>query len=99
VRICTRNSSEGPPTTITQSGVALVPRRVFCCLVNALRYCRGITVEFEFAAGTITLPGRTQIRQHQISVNDGIVEALTSVELEYGQSRAPMVGEVSAQRS
>ena len=60
----------------------VVPRRVFCGLVNVLRYCRGKTVEFDFSAGTITLSGRTQIRHPQISVSDGTAEALTSVELE-----------------
>ena len=72
LKISSRNSSEGLPTTITQSGVALVPHRVFCCLVNALRYCRGITVEFDFSAGTITLSGRTQIRHPRISLSDGL---------------------------
>ena len=78
LEIRTGNSSEAVPTTITQSGRALIPRRVFCCLVNALRYCRGKTVQFDFSAGTITLSGRTQIRHPQISVNDETVEARTA---------------------
>jgi hypothetical protein len=82
LEIRTRTSSEALPTTITQSGRALVPRRAFCGLVNALRYCRGKTVQFDFSAGTITFSGRTQIRHPQICVNGETVEALTSIELE-----------------
>jgi hypothetical protein len=36
LEIRTGNSSEAVPTTIIKSGRALIPRRVFCCLVNAL---------------------------------------------------------------
>jgi hypothetical protein len=82
LEIRTRTSSEALPTTITQSGRALVPRRVFCGLVNALRYCRGKTIQFDISAGTITLSGRTQIRHPQISVSDGTMESLTAVDLE-----------------
>jgi hypothetical protein len=82
LEIRTWTSSEALPTTITHSGRAVIPRRVFCCLVNALRYCPGKTVELDFSPGTIKLSGRTQIRHPQISVSDGTLEAPTSVELE-----------------
>jgi hypothetical protein len=71
LEIRTGTSSEALPTTIYQSGRALMPRRVFCCLVNALRYCRGKTVEFDFSAGTVTLSGRTQIRHPRIDIRNG----------------------------
>jgi hypothetical protein len=82
LEIRTGTSSEALPTTIYQSGRAVIPRRVFCCLVNALLYCRGKTAQFDFSAGTITFSGRTQIRHPQISVSDRTLEAPTSVELE-----------------
>jgi hypothetical protein len=82
LEIRTENSAETLPTTITKSGRALIPRRIFCCLVNTLRYSEGRTVEFGFSAGIITLSGRTQIRHPQISVSDGTLEARTAVDLE-----------------
>jgi len=72
LKLITENASEGSRTTINPSGRVQVPRTVFCCLVKALRYHRGSTIDFECSPGTITISGRTQIRHRGISVREGV---------------------------
>ena len=68
LKISTGNSSEVLAATIHRSGQATVPRLVFCCLVRALRYCRGRSIDFEFSPGTIMISGRTLIRHSGVAV-------------------------------
>jgi hypothetical protein len=70
LEIRTKNSSEGLASTIGPPGRALVPCPVFC-LVKAIRYSHGKTIDFHFSAGTSTISVRTQIRHPKISVRTG----------------------------